>query len=188
MLKCLTALYHWLEKHTFFFKVSKTEVDRIVSKWELNTLIQLSLLCTQKHHEGNSILQLWPDLRKPNIIVQYRFFSIKHWNTLGKLLRILKKIRSLLYPPCSWWRKRPTVKNWVSSYLPKQEKLENLCLVAVHPRNCKLWPFVHVTLKRPFAIDVSSWILTLWWCRTVEGITYPVIYSLVHGEHGGAKF
>ena len=53
------------------------------------------------------------------------------------------------------------MKTWVSSYLPKQEELENLCLVAVHPRNCKLWPFVHVTSKRSSEIDVSSWILTL---------------------------
>ena len=53
------------------------------------------------------------------------------------------------------------VKNCVSSYSPKQEELENLCLVAVHPRNCKLWPFVHMTLKRSFAINVSSWISTL---------------------------
>jgi len=52
------------------------------------------------------------------------------------------------------------VKTWVSSYFPKQEELENLSLVAVHPRNCKLWPFVHVTSKQLFASDVSSWIST----------------------------
>ena len=31
------------------------------------------------------------------------------------------------------------VKTKVSSYLSKQEKLENLCLIAVHLRGCKLW-------------------------------------------------
>ena len=30
--------------------------------------------------------------------------------------------------------------------------------------------------------------LCLWWCRTVEGITYPVIHSSVHGKHNGTKF
>ena len=73
----------------------------------------------------------------------------------------MKKVRSLLYPPFSRWRKESMVKTWVSSYFPKQEELENLCLVAVHRRNCKLWSFVHVTSKRSFVIDVSSWILTL---------------------------
>ena len=53
------------------------------------------------------------------------------------------------------------VKTWVLSYLPKQEELENLCLVAVHQRNGKLWPFVHVTSKRLLAINVSSSISTL---------------------------
>ena len=38
---------------------------------------------------------------------------------------------------------------------------ENLCFIAVCQRNRKLWSFVHMTLKRLFAIDVSSWISTL---------------------------
>ena len=50
------------------------------------------------------------------------------------------------------------VKTRVSSYSPKQEELENPCLVAVHPKICKLWQFVHMTSKQSFAIDVSSWI------------------------------
>ena len=53
------------------------------------------------------------------------------------------------------------VKTWVSSYLPKQEELKNLFLVAVHPRNCNLWLFVHVTSKRLFMINASSCISTL---------------------------
>jgi len=53
------------------------------------------------------------------------------------------------------------VKNWVSPYLPKQEKLENLCLIAVHQRNFKLRPLIIVTSKWLFAINISSWILTL---------------------------
>ena len=31
----------------------------------------------------SSTLNVWPDMWKPNIMAQYRFFSIKHWNTLG---------------------------------------------------------------------------------------------------------
>jgi len=58
-------------------------------------------------------------------------------------------------------KKGPTVKTWVSSYSPKQEELENLSLVAVLPRNCELWPFVHVTSKRLFAFNVSTWNSTL---------------------------
>jgi len=50
------------------------------------------------------------------------------------------------------------IKTCVSSYLAKQEELKNLCLIAVHQRNCKLRPFFHVTLKRLIAIDISSWI------------------------------
>ena len=37
-------------------------------------------------------------------------------------------------------------------------------------------------------VDVSLWLLTLWKCRRVEGITYPVIRSSVHGKHDGANF
>jgi len=44
------------------------------------------------------------------------------------------------------------VKTWVSSYLPK---LEKLYLVTVYQRNCKLWPLIYVTSKRLFAINVS---------------------------------
>jgi len=55
---------------------------------------------------------------------------------------------------------RPTVKTWALSNLPKQEELKNLCLIAVGQRNCKLWPLIHVTSKRLFAIGVSSWIST----------------------------
>ena len=54
------------------------------------------------------------------------------------------------------------VKTMVSTYLPKQKELENLCsIVAVHQRNFQLWPLAHVMLKRLFAIDVSLWISTL---------------------------
>ena len=53
------------------------------------------------------------------------------------------------------------VQTWVSSYSPKQEELENLRLLAVFQRNCKLWPFVYVKLKWLFTINVSSWISTL---------------------------
>ena len=108
--------------------------------------------------------------------------TIKHW-----VINVyFEKIHQVLYPPCSWWKNGPTVKNWVSFYLPKQVELENFCLVAVRPRNCKLWLFVHVTSKWLFAIDVSSWIFT-WW-KWVEEITYPVIHSSVHGKRDGAKF
>ena len=53
------------------------------------------------------------------------------------------------------------VKNYVPSYSSKQEELGNLCLIAVYQRNCKLWPLIHMTLKRLFVIDVSSLISTL---------------------------
>jgi len=53
-------------------------------------------------------------------------------------------------------------KTWVSTYSPEQEELENCCLVAVHQRNCKLWPLVHVTSKWLLVIDLSSLISTLW--------------------------
>jgi len=33
---------------------------------------------------------MWPDQWKLNVIAQYRFFSVKHWNTICKL-HILKK-------------------------------------------------------------------------------------------------
>ena len=46
------------------------------------------------------------------------------------------------------------VKTWVSSNLPKQEQLENFCLIAVDQRNCKLWPLIHVTSKQLFVINV----------------------------------
>jgi len=37
---------------------------------------------TEHMASASCILNLWPDLWKPNIKAQYRFFSIKHWNTL----------------------------------------------------------------------------------------------------------
>jgi len=48
------------------------------------------------------------------------------------------------------------VKTWISTNFPKQKELENLWLMAVHQRNYKLWPLVHVALKQLFAINVSS--------------------------------
>ena len=53
-------------------------------------------------------------------------------------------------------------KNLESSYSPTQEKLENLCFVAVDPRICKLLAFVYVTLKRSYAIKFSSRISPLY--------------------------
>ena len=113
---------------------------------------------SKKYRDQIKWIQLWPNLRKPNIIAQYRFFSTKHWNTLGN--------------NCVFWKKSVNFfthlvlcegrGQWLEpEYHHIQEELENLCLVAVHFKNCKLWPFVQVTSKRSFVIDVSSWILTL---------------------------
>ena len=54
-----------------------------------------------------------------------------------------------------------SIKSWISSYLPTQEELENLCFVAVDPRTCKLCMFVSVTSKRLYTIDLSSQLLPL---------------------------
>ena len=88
--------------------------------------------------------------------------------------------------PCSWWRKGPTVKTWVSSYLPKQEELENLYLIAVHQRNCTLWLLIHITSIQLLVIDVSSWILTSFVVmKGSRKVTYPVIHLSFQGKHDG---
>ena len=67
------------------------------------------------------------------------------------------------------------VKTWVPHYSPmQQEEFENLCFVAALIKKQNLQPFVHVTLKWLFAIDLSSWISSLLVVKqVVEGITYP---------------
>jgi len=58
--------------------------------------------------------------------------------------------------------------------------------LTVHQKNCKLWPLVQVKSKRLFMIDVSLSISALFVVlQGVEGITYPVIHSSVHGKHDG---
>jgi len=75
------------------------------------------------------------------------------------------------------------VKTWIPHYLLVQEEFENLCFVAVLMKEQKLWPFVHMMLKRSFAIDLSSWISSLFVVKQdSRGNNLPKkIYSLVHG-------
>ena len=53
------------------------------------------------------------------------------------------------------------VKTWVPRHLPMEEEFENLCFFSVLIKKQKLWPFVHVMLKKLFAIDLFSWISSL---------------------------
>ena len=53
------------------------------------------------------------------------------------------------------------VKTLVPRYLTMQEELKNLCFVAVLMKKQNLLPFVHVMLKRSFAINFSTWSLSL---------------------------
>jgi len=118
----------------------------------------------------------------------YSAIQIFQYNTLGKKMRILKKICQLIYPPFSWWRKEPTVKTWVLSYLPKQEKLENLWLQSTKRFVSYGRLFTWCRSSRSQSMFLHGFWLCLRWCRAVEEITYPVINSSVHGEHDGAKF
>ena len=64
----------------------------------------------------------WPDLQKPNIIVQYRFFfSIE-----------IHKVNNCVFWKKNLWTSLPAlfsvkegvmVKNWISTYLPNQVEL-----------------------------------------------------------------
>ena len=53
------------------------------------------------------------------------------------------------------------VKTWVLCYSPMQEEFENVCFVVALIKKQKLWAFVQVMLKWSFAIDLTSWILSL---------------------------
>ena len=137
----------------------------------------------------SSLSRLWPDLQKPNIIAQYRIFSVKLWIHWVNICVFWKKSVDLFTCLVLGEGRSQQLKPWLSSYLLKQEELENLCLIVVHQRSCKVWLFVYVPSKRLLAINVSSWISTfLWQCRGAEGITYPIIHFSVHGEHDGANF
>jgi len=39
------------------------------------------------------------------------------------------------------------IKYWITSYLPSQEELENLCLIALGQYNDESWSLIHVTLN-----------------------------------------
>ena len=54
------------------------------------------------------------------------------------------------------------IKTWISSYSPTQGEFETLCFVAVAYRIRELWAFVYVTLKRSYATNFSSLILSLY--------------------------
>ena len=132
---------------------------------------------------------MWPDLRKPNIIAQYRFFSIKYWNTLGKF--------------CAFWKKSV---NFFTCFVLGERKGEQLKpgYHRIHPskRSSKIFVWLQctkgiVSYGRLFTYRQSGCLrsmflhgfwLCLWWCKWVEGITYPVINSSVHGKHDGANF
>ena len=81
------------------------------------------------------------------------------------------------------------VKTWVTRYLPMQEEFENLCFIAVLIKNQMLWSFVHVTLKWLLAIDLSSWISSLFVVKQgSRGINLPMNLFLIHGKQDGAIF
>ena len=60
-------------------------------------------------------------------------------------------------------------------YLPPQEEFENLCLTELRQWIGKLWPLVHVTLNRLYAIKYSANFCDKEGSR---GITYPAILFL----------
>ena len=134
---------------------------------------------------------MWPDLRKPNIIAQYRFFSIKHWNTLANSYNCVfwKKICSLLYPPCSRWTKRPTVKTGYHRIRPSKKSSKIFVWLQCTKGIVSYGRLF--TWRRSgclWSMFLHGFRLCLWWCRVVERITYPVIHSSVHGKHDGAGF
>jgi len=138
----------------------------------------------------NEIVQcMQPDLRKSSIIAQHRFFRVKHWNTLGKWLRIWKTIRNFFtHLVLGEGRGQRSNTGYHLICPSKRSSKIFVCLQCIKGivsygrlftwrRNGCLWlMFLH------------GFQLCLWWCREVEGINFPVIHSSVHGEHNGTNF
>ena len=81
------------------------------------------------------------------------------------------------------------VKSWIPRYLPMQEEFENLCFAAVMKKKMKLWPFVHMTLKQSFVINLYSWILSLFLVKQgSRGNNLPVNLFLSSWQTGWCKF
>ena len=51
---------------------------------------------------------------------------------------------------------------------------------------CELWPFVYIMSKLSYVIH--RFCLSTWWSRMIQGKTYPVIDTPVHGKHNGASY
>ena len=117
-----------------------------------------------------------------------QIFSIKHWNTLGKIA-FFERICQLFYPPCSWWRKGPMVKPGYHRICPSKRRSKIFvwlqCTQGIVSYG-HLFTWCRSSHSRSMFLH-GFW-LCLWWCRAVEGINYPVIHSAVHGEHDGEKF
>jgi len=141
--------------------------------------------------ENNLLYYMWPDLRKPNIIAQHRFFSIKHWNTLGKY--------------CVFWKK--SVHFFTRSRLVLDEGRGQRLKPGYHcicpsKKSSKIFVWLQCTQG-----IVSYKLFLLLSCITTNKVEiheetsiandrfnvtwtngHPVIHSSVHGEHDGAKF
>ena len=113
-----------------------------------------------------------------------QIFQYKALNMLGKWMHILKKIVQL-YTLCSC-----------------QQLKTGYHFICPSNRNLKIFVSLQctkgiVSYGRLFTwrqsiysrlMFLHGFQLCLWWCRRVEGITYPVIHSSVDGKHDGANF
>jgi len=126
---------------------------------------------------------VWPDLWKPNIIAQYRIFSIKHWVN-----------------NCIFWKK--FVDFFIRLVLGEgrgQQLKPGYHLICPSKRSLKIFVWLQCTkgvvnygCLFTWRWNNYSWSMFLhgFWrqCRGAEGITYPVIHSSVHSKHDGANF
>ena len=131
---------------------------------------------------------LWLDLWKPSMTVHNRFFSIKHWMHWVNNSVFLKIRNFFTYLVLGEGRGQ-----WLKP---------GYHLICPSKRSSKIFVWLQYTQGivsygrlftwrwngRSRSMFLHGFRLCLWWCRTVEGITYPVIHSSVHGKHDGANF
>ena len=136
-----------------------------------------------------SCFQMWQHVRKPNIIAQYRFFSIKHWKMLCKFCVFWKKYVSFSTSTVLGEAKSPWLK-WRHYFICPSKRSLNIFIWLQYTKGIISYGYLFM-----WRWDINLWLiflhgflLCLWWYKGVEGIIYQVIRSLVHGKHDGANF